>query len=403
MKAIINAKIYDFNNFIENGYVIFDDKIIEVGNMTNFNRDDIEIIDCKNSIVMPGLVNGHTHILPEISKELSIWNEFKNKGCYYNGLMFGIECIKNGVTTIIDHSSEEYNCLGTLNELKKAICDSLSLRGIFSFSTSEDLNIDNCIKENIDFLTNSSENYTGLFGLNSSMKLSDETLKKIESYKNHTPIHIHIAETIDDVADCMSKYEKRIIERLNDWDLLTDNSLLAHCVYVSDREAQLLNEKNIYVAVTPTSNMNKGLASFNYSMFEKYNIPCIIGTDGLSANITRDFSNLVYTMRSKYNNSNSFTLNDLVKVIKNNYEYANKILNIKIGKIEKNYKSDLIIIPYKEIVPLDEENILNYIFYAVFDSFSPKDVICDGKFLMKDYKVLYENEKLYEEPLKVRS
>ena len=72
MKAIINTKIYDFDQFIENGYVIFDKQIVEVGPMTAFFKKNYEIIDGKDHLVMPGLITGHTHIYSTLARGMSV-------------------------------------------------------------------------------------------------------------------------------------------------------------------------------------------------------------------------------------------------------------------------------------------------------------------------------------------
>ena len=60
--AFINAKIYDYNKFSENQYVIFDKKILEVGPMSDFKDDNYEITDCTDHLVIPSFVVGHAHI-----------------------------------------------------------------------------------------------------------------------------------------------------------------------------------------------------------------------------------------------------------------------------------------------------------------------------------------------------
>lgn len=54
MKALINANIYDFMNFQKNKYILFDNKIEEIGDMKDFKYKE-EAYDCKDSIVMQGL------------------------------------------------------------------------------------------------------------------------------------------------------------------------------------------------------------------------------------------------------------------------------------------------------------------------------------------------------------
>ncbi|WP_206076245.1 hypothetical protein [Marinitoga lauensis] len=70
VKTIINCNIFDYENYKENQYIRFDDKILEVGSMDDFKkRNNEEIIDFKGKLVMPGFVNGHTHIYSTFARE----------------------------------------------------------------------------------------------------------------------------------------------------------------------------------------------------------------------------------------------------------------------------------------------------------------------------------------------
>jgi cytosine/adenosine deaminase-related metal-dependent hydrolase len=71
LKALINASIYDFHSYHENSYVLFEDDIKEVGSMANFKGAD-EVFDCRGSVIMPGLVNCHTHIYSTFSRGMNV-------------------------------------------------------------------------------------------------------------------------------------------------------------------------------------------------------------------------------------------------------------------------------------------------------------------------------------------
>jgi len=72
MKAIINARIYDFNTYQEDMYIVFDKEIIDVGKMKDYKNNDYEEIDAKNSLVLPGLVNAHSHIYSTFARGMSV-------------------------------------------------------------------------------------------------------------------------------------------------------------------------------------------------------------------------------------------------------------------------------------------------------------------------------------------
>lgn len=161
-----------------------------------------------------------------------------------SGLVYGMDSIKSGVTTLIDHHASGLYIKGSLNEIKKSVCDTLGLRGIFCFETSDRFNIDECISENIEFSRDKSNKHCGVFGMHASMSLSDKTLEKISKVLGNLPIHIHIAESTDDVYDCMDKYNKTIVKRLDDFNLLNENSILSHCVHINDDEANIIEKEN---------------------------------------------------------------------------------------------------------------------------------------------------------------
>ena len=72
MYALLNAKTYDFNTYKENQYILFDKQITAVGNMSSYKNNNYQEIDVKNSIVMPGLINGHSHIYSTFSRGMNV-------------------------------------------------------------------------------------------------------------------------------------------------------------------------------------------------------------------------------------------------------------------------------------------------------------------------------------------
>ena len=412
MKALINACTYDFISFSENRYILFDSEIKEIGDMKDFSGAE-QVFDCVGCIVMPGLTNCHTHIYSTLSRGINIpfnpknfkdildqfwWKldgQLDGDTTYYSGLVYGSDCIKNGVTTVIDHHASGLCINGSLNQLKKSICDVLGMRGIFCFETSDRFDIDECIKENMEFSKNNTQYCAGLFGMHASMSLSDSSLAKISSSINGLPIHIHAAESQDDVSDCLEKYGKRVVARLDSFGLLNKNSILSHCVHINEEEGSIIKERRCFVALNPTSNMNNAVGLADYELLRKSGIKCLLGNDGLGSNITRDYLNLVFSMKNRLSSPVKFNLDDLVQIVCNGYEYISEILNIKIGRIEKGYKADMIVVPYLPPTPMNESNILGHMFFGIFDNFHPKDVWVSGKQLLNHYKLRIDENEIF--------
>ncbi|AEX86091.1 cytosine deaminase-like metal-dependent hydrolase [Marinitoga piezophila KA3] len=416
VKVIVNCNIFDYETYRENQYIRFDKEIIETGSMDNFKKKgNEEIIDFKGKLVMPGFVNGHTHIYSTFARGMAV--EFNPKSfsdilkqlwwrmdskidletTYYSGLVSGIEFIKNGITGIIDHHASGQAIKGTLNKLKESVTEKIGVRGVFCFETSDRFNIDECIEENTEFLKNNSEKFAGMFGLHASLSLSNETLKKVSENLNGAPIHIHVAESLEDEEDSIKKYGKRVVERLEEFNLLTDNSILSHCVHIDENEADIISNYNVYVALNPTSNMNNAIGMPNYKLLKDKNIKTIIGNDGLGFNITREYLNLYFTQKYRYEDPTFFNFDDLKNNIDNVYNLFGKILNIKVGRIEKGYKADMISFEYAPFTPLNENNIFGHVFFGIWDNLDVVDTIIDGEFLMENRKVNFEVEKIYSE------
>ena len=412
MKALINVNIFDLGCYSENQYVLFDSEILEVGPMSEF-KESCQVIDCSGCMVMPGLINCHTHIYSTFARGMNLpYNpkSFKDildkywwkldKACtksstYYSGLVQAYESINNGVTTIIDHHASGTDITGTLDELKKSVCDDLKIRGIFCFETSDRFDTSLCIDENINFACKASQKFASLFGMHASMSLSDKTLGEISRRIGDLPIHIHVAESAYDENDCIEKYGITVVERFFKFGLLKENSILAHCVHINEVEAKIIRDAKVYVAINPTSNMNNAVGLPNYKLLKDMNIPCIIGNDGLGTNITREYLNLFFGMKNNLKSPTAFTLEDLRDVIDNGYDYVSKMLKIKLGRIKKGYKADMIITAYNAPTNINKENALAHVVYGVFDNFHPREVYCDGNCLMKNYNTSQEIKDMY--------
>jgi len=417
MKTLINVNIFDFNSYRENQYVLFNSEILEVGPMSEFKGMG-EVIDCTGCIVMPGLINCHTHIYSTFARGMNLTfdpKSFKDildkfwwkldRSCnkatvYYSGLVNGYECINNGVTTVIDHHASGADITGTLNELKKSLCDEVGIRGIFCFETSDRFDTSQCIEENLKFASNRTDKSAGLFGMHASMSLNDETLKKISELVEDLPIHIHVAESVEDENDCYDKYGMTVIERLSKFNLLKEKSILAHCVHINEAEAEIIAKSKAYVAINPTSNMNNAVGMPNYKLLKEKNIPCIIGNDGLGTNITREYLNIFFGMKNRLNNPSAFTLEDLKEVIGNGYKCASSTLGISLGQIRQGYKADMLITAYNHPTSINQDNAFAHVFYGVFDNFHPREVYCDGNCLMKNYNITVEIKDIYSKAQK---
>lgn len=407
VKAIINVRIYDFVNYIENGYVIFDRKIIASGPMSLFKNKGYQVIDGKGQLLLPGLVCCHTHIYSIFARGMSLpfnphnfqeildqlwWkmdHYIDNKTTFYSGVVAAREYMLNGVTTLIDHHASGTDILSSLESLKKAVVDEAHLRALFAFETSDRYPVDLAIKENKSFITKyRDEHVAGLFGLHASMSLSDKTLDLVRKSLNGAPIHIHVAESDMDEADCLKKYRERIINRLDRFQLLTPNSLIVHGVFVNDDELKIIKARQAYMVCNTTSNMNNAVGLPNIKNFLNRGIRVLIGNDGLSSNIANEYVNALFTSHLKNDSPTTLNLGDILQMINYSHEYVGKMLRIKLGQIAGGFEADFMLLPYTPPTKMDQGNAFGHIFYGIFNALKPQEVYASGRRVVHNYKVV---------------
>lgn len=404
MKAIINARIYDYVTYIENGYLIYDEKIVEVGDMKNFkNKGFDKVEDFKGDLLMPTFVCAHSHIYSIFARGLALpfnpknfqdildqmwWKidaELVKKETYYSAIAAGSEFLLNGVTSVIDHHASG-EITGSLKELRKAFVGPLKMRGIFCFETSDRYDVKKCLKENASF----AKKYPGegLFGMHASMSISNKTLKGIAKVQNGVPLHVHVAESDMDEADSEAKYGKSIIERFDEYGILIPNSLVVHGVHLKDEELDIIAKNKCYMVVNTTSNMNNAVGLPYVKNYIDHKIPVMVGNDGLNSNMASEYMNVLFSGHLRANSPVALGVGDVQNMIRTSYKYVGERLGVKLGEFKKGYESDFMRVHYVPFTKMDETNALGHIVFGLFPNFKPRDVYTYGKKRVKDYKIV---------------
>ena len=421
MKAIINVRIYDYQNYIENGFVVFDEKIVKSGSMSEFKNDGYQVIDGHGQLLLPNFVCNHAHIYSIFARGLSVpydphnfleileqmwWKmdaQIDNETTFYSGICAGKEFIENGVTTVIDHHASGTDIHGSLKMLKKSLVDTLGLRAILCFETSDRYPVAKCIKENISFMDRfKSDHVAGLFGMHASMTLSDRTLASVAKQLNGRPIHIHVAESEMDEEDSRQKYDMTIMERLEKCGLVNPNSLIVHGVDISDKELDIVKKHNAYMVVNSTSNMNNAVGLPNINNYLAHGIKVLVGNDGLSSNMANEYNAAYYSTHLYNKKPTAMGLGEVLNMINDSYEYVSNMLGIKLGRIQKDYEADFMLLPYQPFTKMDNSNAFGHLFFGVYPALKPNDVYASGKCILKNRKLVSKKaNNLFNKSLEV--
>lgn len=410
--------------YFENGAVVIDGtKIKAVGTEQSLKAayPDADFIDVHGGVIMPGFINTHEHIYSALARGLAIkgyapkgfleildgmwWNIDRHltlDGTYASAIATYIECIKNGVTTIFDHHASYGSITGSLEMIEKA-AKKAGVRSCLCYEVSDRDGADKmreAVLENEAFIRHANDDGTGMiagmFGMHASFTLSDETLAFC---REHTPegagYHIHVAEGIEDLHDCLKNHGKRIIDRLMDEQILGEHTLLAHCIYVNAHEMDLIRETDTMVVHNPESNMGNACGCPPTMEMVHKGILTGLGTDGYTHDMTESYK-VANILHKHFLCDPNAAWGEIPEMLfSGNAKITGRIFNLQTGILKEGAAADVIVTDYVPPTPLAADNLNSHILFGMSGR-SVITTIANGRVLMQDrvLKTLDEEAEL---------
>jgi len=405
MILLTNGTILNFNPAtvdINTDVAIEGNKIVAIGKKLTSQYPNAESIDLKEKIIMPGLVSSHNHFYSSLARGMlakikpsgnfvemleNLWwkldRALDDKLLYCSGMIGALDAIKSGTTAVIDHNSSPNFIKGSLSVLSEAFKEN-GLRGILCYEITDrhgKTGMKDGLEESLDF-ANSIEDtdlIEAAIGGHASFTLSDDSLKYISEVVKKTGkgFHIHVGEDKYDADHSEENYSKSILERLDSFNLLNDKSILAHGVWLNEKDLQILNKRKSFLVHNPRSNMNNNVGYLK-TIVEVKNLA--IGTDGIGADMFEE-TRFAY-FKSKEENLN-LSPSDFVNFLWSGNKILERYFNQKFGKVAKDYTADLIICDYNSPTPLTKENAAGHFLFG-FSSQNVESVIINGRFVYCD-------------------
>jgi 5-methylthioadenosine/S-adenosylhomocysteine deaminase len=384
------------------------DKISAVGKDVKEKAD--VVIDAKGKVVLPGLINGHTHLAMVLLRgvaddmalmpwlETRIWPIEKNllaEDCYVGALLGCLEMIKSGTTCFADQYFFMENVARAVEEA--GMRASLSY-GIIELGDSKRRESELRAGEKLVKERNGTAKgrITTMFGPHAAYTCSPECLIKVKELakKYKVGIHTHISETQDEVKQITEKYGKRPVEHLDAIGFLGPEVLAAHCVWVTGREIKILKEKGVKPVHNPISNMKTASGVAPVQEMLDAGIPVALGTDGAASNNALDMINEMKfaALLNKVHKLDPVAVPATTALEMATINGAIGLgLDKKIGSLEVGKKADIIIVDLKKphLTPL--HNVVSHLVYSAVSS-DVDTTIVDGKILMQGRKVLALDE-----------
>ena len=288
--------------------VIVDDVITKVGKDAALNLKADKVIDGKNKTVIPGNVCSHHHYYSGLSRGMLIsagvqedfiqvlkewwWRldrGLDEEACYYSSLICSIDAIASGTTTCIDHHASPSYIAGSLDTIANGM-EEVGVRGSTCYEVTDRnggmAEVEAGVQENLRFAMAAKNKplVRGMIGGHAPFTIPDEGLRMMGDAMRESKagMHLHVAEDKYDVVFSHHKYNMDIIDRLEKFDLLTDNTLLVHGLHLNEREIVKLNEHNCFFAHNGRSNMNNNVG-YCKNIQKVKNL--VIGTDGCGGNM----------------------------------------------------------------------------------------------------------------------
>lgn len=379
--------------------VIKDDKIFKI--VKDYGGEYDMLIDATNKVVLPGLINAHTHLGMSIFRatndsltlnewlENKIWpieNNLTNDDVYYSTLLSCIEMIKTGTTTSNDMY---FNCDGSIKALKQTKLRSLFSRCLMDGTGQGQKMIDEFLKlyeENKD-----SDLIKFSVAVHSFYTSSEEYLKKCSdlALKLDLPLHIHFCENETEVNTIKDKYNMDPVDALEKVGMLRNKLILAHTTFISeDKLSKFLNKKVSFVH-NPISNLNLGCGIANISKYKNYVNVCL-GTDGQGSgnnlNLFYHMSMVDLLQKGLYKDPVVSSSYEVLKMATINGAKA-LFMDDKIGSIEVGKNADIIIVDLNEIETYPTVDVINNVVHNT--GYSNVDTtIVNGEVLMLNHKLL---------------
>lgn len=414
---IKNARIYEDKKLSGKKSILIDgNKIIKIGhNFSDENKH--KILDISGRIVMPGLIDCHTHLYQTFGRGLMdnlhitkwleiIWqfpHFFSEEALYYSTLLGAIEAIKSGTTTVgelLGESAGEPIIHGLIDSGIRAVVGKMEN----DYPEGENTPIkstQDCLDDSKQFFNRWQGKYNGRLKVKFSFaglpactdSLIINLVKLAKEYR--VGIHAHAAEGQEPTNQVRKRFNKGEISALNDLGALGPATQLAHVIWIDDEEIKLLAQTGTSVIHCPYTNckVTDGISPM-YKM-QKAGVNITFGCDGGASSSNYDVLSeaRLGSMLQKVSSMDEKTFNapSVYDMLTINGACA---LNLEdeIGRIKEGHKADMIALEYPTSKMLSEDVFINNFIYSCSGNEVVRDVIIDGQLIVNNHKFVCINE-----------
>lgn len=276
---------------------IEEDKITGIGDKpAGFTAD--KVIDGTDKLVIPGLVNCHTHsymsFMRNVADDLSfmdwlfgtidpIEQQMTDEDTYWGANLAIIEMMKSGTTCFNDM---QMNIHQTTRAVKESGMRAVICRGLVGSGSDEagQMRLRQAYEERD--AAKDCDRLTFKLGPHAPYTCDDAFLKIVaaEAKKENMGIHVHLSESESEISQIQEKYGCTPIALAEKCGIFDVPAIAAHCVQVTDEDIEILKRKNVSVVTNPASNMKLGNGFAPIAKMLDAGVNVCLGTDGAASN-----------------------------------------------------------------------------------------------------------------------
>lgn len=397
----------DQNSVIKEGVLgIKGDGISYVGTGDAKEFQAKKTIDAKGGLILPGLINGHTHaamtLFRGLADDLPLMEWLNNyifpaesrmdaHFVYSGTLLACAEMIMSGTTTFCDMYLFEDE---VARAAKEAGMRALVGEVLYDFDSPNYGSIENGLKYTEDLIHKWEGDPLVSIAVepHSLFTCSPELLSKTNklALKYNLPLIIHVAETTSEMDEVKKRYGKGPVEHLESLGLLGPHLIADHCVHLGKEDIKKFSENGVRVIHNPESNMKLASGIAPVPAMLKNNVTVGLGTDGCASNNNLDlFAEMDMAAKIHKINTMDTTVMDALTVTRMATIEGAKALGMgeMTGSLEEGKKADLIILDMKKPHLTPMYNPFSHLVYAVRGN-DVTHAIINGRLLMEDRKLL---------------
>jgi 5-methylthioadenosine/S-adenosylhomocysteine deaminase len=414
----INTHILTMDNNLtqhtSGALVVKDDSIVAVGSEVEIKKEYTakETVDCEGKILMPGLVNAHTHVPMTLLRgiaddlRLDVWlqgyiwpveREFASREFVQLGTSIACaELIRSGVTTFNDmYFYEEEVAKATTQAGMRAVCG----QSILKFPTPDAKSYDDSMEQARDYIKRWKDHplIVPSIAPHAPYTCTDDILRACSELAQEfdVPLHTHLSETSIEVENMRNENGMPVIPYVKKQGLLEAKVIAAHCVHLDAGEIRTLHHAGAGISHNPSSNLKlaSGFAPVNKMLDVGLNVG--IGTDGPASNNDLDMFEEVrlaaFIAKVVTNDPTSLPASQALLMGTRLGAQALHIGHLT-GSLTPGRRADLILFDLSPVhnspsFKRSADNTYAQIVYAG-KSTDVTDVMVNGKWLMRDRKLI---------------